>query len=79
MVKVRERIQHLVFGAPLRTSRALKAALPKHRALPLFGSDGLSSVAYAPDEIVMMLAVAGVAGVSISPWVALLIVVVFRV
>lgn len=77
MVKVRQGIQHLVFGAPVRTSRALKAALPKHRALPLFGSDGLSSVAYAPDEIVLMLAVAGIAGISLSPWVALLIVVVF--
>lgn len=79
VMNIREQARRLVFGAPQKTSRALKAALPKRKALPLFGSDGLSSVAYAPDEIVMMLAVAGAAGVAISPWVALLTAVVLLI
>ena len=33
--------------------------LPKRIALPIFASDALSSVAYAPDEILLMLALAG--------------------
>ena len=33
--------------------------LPKRVALPVFASDALSSVAYAPDEVFIMLAVAG--------------------
>lgn len=78
-MKLRDIAQRLVFGAPQKTSRAMQATLPKRRALPLFGSDGLSSVAYAPDEIVMMLAVAGLAGIAISPWVAVLTAVVLLI
>lgn len=33
--------------------------LPKRIALPVFASDALSSVAYAPDEVFIMLAIAG--------------------
>lgn len=50
--------------------------LPKRIALPVFASDALSSVAYAPDEILLTLAFAGLAAVTISPWVALAVVVV---
>ena len=53
--------------------------LPKRIALPVFASDALSSVGYAPDEVLITLAVAGVAATSLSPWVALAVVGVLAV
>src|SRR6478609_4861321 len=50
--------------------------LPKKIALPIFASDALSSVAYAPDEILLTLALAGVSAVAFSPWVGLAVMVV---
>lgn len=50
--------------------------LPKRIALPVFSSDALSSVAYAPDEILLTLSIAGLASYAISPWVGLAVVVV---
>lgn len=50
--------------------------LPKRIALPVFASDALSSVAYAPDEILLTLALAGVAAVTIAPWVGIAVMVV---
>ena len=56
-------------------SRALgETLLPKRIALPVFASDALSSVGYAPDEVLITLAVAGVAATAIAPWVALAVV-----
>ena len=56
-------------------SRALgETLLPKRIALPVFASDALSSVGYAPDEVLITLAVAGAAATAISPWVALAVV-----
>ncbi len=40
--------------------------LPKRIALPVFASDALSSVAYAPDEILLTLSLAGMAGFAFS-------------
>lgn len=48
--------------------------LPKRIALPVFASDALSSVGYAPDEVLVTLAVAGVAATTLSPWIALAVV-----
>jgi amino acid transporter len=45
--------------------------LPKRIALPVFASDALSSVAYAPDEILLTLSVGGAAFYAFSPWIAL--------
>ncbi|KII26959.1 DNA-binding protein, partial [Arthrobacter sp. AK-YN10] len=50
--------------------------LPKRIALPVFASDALSSVAYAPDEILLTLALAGVSAVAFSPLVGLAVMVV---
>lgn len=56
-------------GRPVRSDRAGHILLPKRVALPVFASDGLSSVAYAPDEILLTLALAGTAAYVSSPWV----------
>ena len=39
-------------------------------ALPIFASDALSSVAYAPQELLMILLTGGLAFLAFSPWVA---------
>lgn len=58
-------------------SQALgQTLLPKRIALPVFASDALSSAGYAPDEVLITLAIAGLAATVISPWVALAVVAV---
>ena len=51
--------KRILLGRKLRSSQLGETLLPKRIALPVFASDALSSVAYAPDEIFIMLAVAG--------------------
>ncbi len=60
-----------LLGAPKETEQIRSLALPKRAALPVFGADGFSAIAYAPDEIIMVLALAGSAGVVMSPWIGL--------
>jgi len=68
--------KRLVLGRPVRSDRLGHTLLPKRIALPVFASDALSSVAYAPDEVLLTLAAAGLAATVISPWVGLAVVVV---
>ncbi len=51
--------KRILLGRKLRSSQLGETLLPKRIALPVFASDALSSVAYAPDEVFIMLAVAG--------------------
>ncbi|WP_375425556.1 APC family permease [uncultured Friedmanniella sp.] len=53
--------------------------LPKRIALPVFASDALSSVAYAPDEILLTLSLAGLAAYSFSWKIAIAVAVVMLV
>lgn len=69
-------LRRVTVGRPIRSERLGHTLLPKRIALPVFASDALSSVAYAPDEILLTLAMAGLAAVSLSPWVGLAVVVV---
>src|SRR6478736_606524 len=66
----------LLLGRPVRSENLGHTLLPKRIALPIFASDALSSVAYAPDEVLLTLALAGVSATVISPWVGLAVVVV---
>src|SRR3954447_7084066 len=68
--------KRLLLGRPFRSDRLQHTLLPKRIALPVFASDALSSVAYAPDEILLTLSVAGAAAYAYSPWIALAVVVV---
>ena len=67
--------KHWIIGDPLPTEHLEGQLLPKHLALPIFASDPLSSVAYAPQELLMILMVGGLAFLSFAPWVALAVVV----
>lgn len=51
--------KRLLIGRKLRSTQLGETLLPKRIALPVFASDALSSVAYAPDEIFLMLSFAG--------------------
>jgi len=63
--------KRLLIGRPVRSENAGHTLLPKRIALPVFASDALSSVAYAPDEILLTLSMAGLSALVISPWVGL--------
>jgi len=53
--------KRLVVGRPLRNEALGETLLPKKLALPVFASDAMSSVAYATEEILLVLAAGGVA------------------
>ena len=65
--------KRLLLGRKLRSTQLGETLLPKRIALPVFASDALSSVAYAPDEVFIMLGVAGVAAYAWSWKIALLV------
>ncbi len=68
--------KRLLLGRPFRSDRLQHTLLPKRIALPVFASDALSSVAYAPDEILLTLSIAGAGAFYISPWITLAVAVV---
>ena len=62
--------KRLVLGRAVRSDRAGESLLPKRLALPIFASDALSSVAYATQEILIVLTLAGTAYLYLAPWIA---------
>jgi amino acid transporter len=79
--RLQRRLRTAVLGPPLSSSRVLHERLDKIRALPVLSSDALSSVAYATEQIVLVLAVAGTAAITtdllpIMGVIALLIIIV---
>ena len=58
--------RRVLLGRPLATSQASHERLPKRLALPILSSDALSSTAYATEEILRVLLVAGAAKLSLS-------------
>ena len=76
MSKLAVAVKRILVGRPFRSDRLAHTLLPKRIALPVFASDALSSVAYAPEEIFLMLSVAGLAAYALAPWIGLAVVVV---
>ena len=68
--------KRILLGRKLRSSQLGETLLPKRIALPVFASDALSSVAYAPDEIFIMLSIAGASAYAFSWKIALAVSVV---
>ncbi|OBK89078.1 APC family permease, partial [Mycolicibacter sinensis] len=69
--------RRLLLGRPFRSDRLSHTLLPKRVALPVFASDALSSVAYGPEEVFLVLSVAGIAAYRLTPWVGLAVAFVF--
>src|SRR3954469_6321377 len=73
--------KRLFVGRPLSSERLGEPLLPKRLALPVFCSDPLSSVAYATEQIILVLGLGGLSLLYLTPWlatgvVALLVIVV---
>jgi amino acid transporter len=68
--------KRLVLGRAMRSDRLGETLLPKRIALPVFASDAMSSVAYATQEILIVLALGGAAYLHLTKWAALGVVVV---
>lgn len=66
-------VRRLLLGSPLPTAAEATQRLTKLKALAVFSSDALSSVAYATEEILLVLVMAGAAGMSLSLPIALVI------
>lgn len=71
MSKLSTAARRLVLGRPFRSDRLHHTLLPKRIALPVFASDAMSSVAYAPEEIFLVLSVAGLSAYALTPWIGL--------
>jgi amino acid transporter len=61
-----DNVKRLLIGRKLRSSQQGETLLSKRVALPVFASDALSSVAYAPDEIFIVLAAAGLSAYALT-------------
>jgi amino acid transporter len=68
-----------LIGEPLPSDKLEGQLLPKHLALPIFASDALSSVAYAPQEMLLILLLGGTAFLAFAPWVAGAVVILLTV
>lgn len=59
-------IRRVLIGEPLPSHAEIAERLPKSKALAIFASDAMSSVAYATEEILLVLALAGASGLQFS-------------
>ncbi|MEE2056319.1 APC family permease [Rhodococcus artemisiae] len=76
MSKLSTATKRLLLGRPFRSDTLGHTLLPKRIALPVFASDALSSIAYAPEEIFLVLSVAGLSAYAFTPWVGIAVAVV---
>ena len=74
-----ETFRRIIIGERLPTARAIHERLSKYLALPVFGSDAISSSAYATEEILLALVLAGAAGMQFSVAVSLAIATLFAI
>jgi len=63
-----------LIGRPLQTAEASHQAINKVIGLAVFSSDAMSSVAYAPQELMLVLALAGTGALNLALPLALMIV-----
>jgi amino acid transporter len=73
------RLRALVFGRPLANEEEIEERLAKRKALAIFSSDAISSSAYATEEILRVLIVAGAAAMLLSIQVSIAIAVLLAV
>ena len=66
-------IRRVLFGAPLASENELEQRLSKKKALAIFSSDAISSSAYATEEILRVLVLAGAAAMLLSLQVSIAI------
>ncbi|MFC9896385.1 APC family permease [Nocardia sp. NPDC127579] len=79
MSKLTTAAKRVLLGRPFRSDSLGHTLLPKRIALPVFASDAMSSVAYAPEEIFLTLSVAGISAYMYAPWVGVAVALVMAV
>ncbi len=67
------RVRRVAIGRPLATEQEIEERLSKKKALAIFSSDAISSSAYATEEILRVLVLAGVTALAFSIPLALAI------
>jgi amino acid transporter len=72
-------VKHIILGNPIPTAREAHERLNKIRALAVFSSDALSSVAYGGEEIMKVLVLAGAAALSLTLPISAVIVVLLAI
>ncbi|MEO8898625.1 MAG: APC family permease [Candidatus Dormibacter sp.] len=79
--RLRGRVRNAFIGAPMSTSQFVHERLTKLKALAVLSSDALSSVAYATEQILIVLALAGAValGASLAIMAAIVTLLVFVV
>src|SRR2546430_17724212 len=73
------RLKRVFLGSPLPTAQSRHERLAKSTALAVFASDALSSVAYATEEILLVLILAGSVALSYSLPIAVAIAVLIAI
>lgn len=76
MPRLLESARRLLVGRPFDTARLRRRPLGRGTALPVYSANAFSSTSYAPDEILMTLALGGVALVALGPQIGLAVVAV---
>ena len=71
--------KRILLGKRLSTRKLEGELLPKTIAMPIFSSDPLSSVAYGPQELLMILTLGGVSFLSFAPGIAAVVVLLLSV
>ncbi len=81
LARLRAAARNALIGAPLSSSQFVHERLTKLKALAVLSSDALSSVAYATEQILIVLALAGAAalGASLAIMAAIVILLAFVV
>lgn len=64
--RIAARVRRVLFGAPIATDREGDERLTRLKALAVFSSDALSSSAYATEEIMRVLVLAGAGAISLT-------------
>ncbi|MDQ3991064.1 MAG: APC family permease [Actinomycetota bacterium] len=65
MATVAQAVKRILVGRPLSSAKLEHQLFPKLLALPVFSSDPLSSVAYATEEMMLILVLAGAGALSL--------------
>jgi amino acid transporter len=73
------RLRTLLLGEPLSSARHAEERLTKVKALAVLSSDALSSVAYATEQTLAVLLLAGAGALAVAPGVAIAIIVLLVV
>jgi amino acid transporter len=79
MATVGSVLKRVLVGRQMESARLEHTLLPKVLALPVFSSDPLSSVAYATEEMMLVLAMAGAAAFSLMLPIGLVIALVLAI